>query len=110
MASVVAAFALLVLIAPAASAHPHRGQNAGVVKAGVWDRIAQCESGGNWHIATGNGYYGGLQFHPQTWSGHGGKGSAHKASKAEQIRVAERVLQSQGWGAWPVCSRKAGMR
>ena len=75
-----------------------------------WDRIAQCESGGKWNTATGNGYYGGLQFSPSTWKAHGGKGSAHNASKAEQIKVAERVLKTQGWKAWPVCSKKAGFR
>jgi hypothetical protein len=75
-----------------------------------WDRIAQCESGGKWNTATGNGYYGGLQFSAGTWKAHGGKGSAHNASKAEQIKVAERVLKTQGWKAWPVCSKKAGFR
>jgi resuscitation-promoting factor RpfA len=75
-----------------------------------WDRIAKCESGGKWNTATGNGYYGGLQFSPSTWKAHGGTGSAHKASKAEQIKVAERVLKTQGWKAWPVCSKKAGFR
>jgi LysM repeat protein len=77
---------------------------------GVWDRLAQCESGGNWGINTGNGYSGGLQFAPGTWSAHGGTGSAHNASRSEQIRVAERVLASQGWGAWPACSAKLGLR
>jgi hypothetical protein len=76
----------------------------------VWDKIAQCESGGNWSINTGNGYHGGLQFDPDTWREHGGKGRPEKASKDEQIRVAERVLETQGWAAWPVCSRKAGLR
>ena len=78
----------------------------------VWDRVAQCESGGNWKINTGNGYYGGLQFHPQTWKGYGGgeyAGYAHQASKAEQIAIARRVLHAQGPGAWPVCSVKAGL-
>jgi hypothetical protein len=75
-----------------------------------WDRIAACESGGNWNIATGNGYYGGLQFSMGTWKAHGGKSAPHKASKAEQIKVAERVLKTQGWKAWPVCSKKAGFR
>ncbi|SDD27653.1 LysM peptidoglycan-binding domain-containing protein [Actinokineospora iranica] len=73
-----------------------------------WDAVAQCESGGNWSINTGNGYYGGLQFHPKTWSANGGKGSAHTASREEQIRVAENVLKTQGIGAWPVCGKKAG--
>jgi LysM repeat protein len=76
----------------------------------VWDRLAQCESGGNWSINTGNGYAGGLQFAPGTWAAHGGEGSAHNASRAEQIRVAERVRASQGWGAWPACSAKLGLR
>jgi LysM repeat protein len=77
---------------------------------GVWDRLARCESGGNWGINTGNGYSGGLQFAPGTWAANGGTGSAHNASRAEQIRVAERVRASQGWGAWPACSSKLGLR
>jgi LysM repeat protein len=77
---------------------------------GVWDRLAQCESGGNWGINTGNGYSGGLQFAQGTWAANGGSGSAHNASRAEQIRVAERVRASQGWGAWPACSSKLGLR
>lgn len=77
---------------------------------GKWNRLAMCESGGNWSINSGNGYYGGLQFYLPTWKAHGGKGLPHKASKAEQIRVAERVLKTQGWGAWPSCSKKLGLR
>jgi LysM repeat protein len=76
----------------------------------VWDRLAQCESGGNWGINTGNGYSGGLQFTASTWRAAGGSGSAHNASRAEQIRVAKRVQQQQGWGAWPACSRRLGLR
>jgi resuscitation-promoting factor RpfA len=79
----------------------------------AWDRLASCESGGRWHIATGNGYYGGLQFSASTWRGFGGTryaSSAHRASRLQQIRVAERVRAQQGWGAWPVCSRKVGLR
>ncbi|MEU0601714.1 transglycosylase family protein [Streptomyces sp. NPDC006393] len=78
---------------------------------GVWDRIAQCESGGNWHINTGNGYYGGLQFAAGTWRAYGGTAyapTADRASRAQQIAVATRVQQAQGWGAWPVCSARAG--
>ncbi|MFD9733594.1 transglycosylase family protein [Umezawaea sp. NPDC059074] len=71
-----------------------------------WDAVAQCESGGNWGIATGNGYEGGLQFSPSTWAANGGSGSAANASREEQIRVAENVLQSQGITAWPVCGPK----
>ncbi|KUH80843.1 transglycosylase family protein [Mycobacterium sp. GA-0227b] len=73
---------------------------------GEWDQVASCESGGNWAINTGNGYQGGLQFSPSTWSGHGGgeyAPAAHLATKEEQIAVAERVLASQGKGAWPSC-------
>jgi hypothetical protein len=77
---------------------------------GVWDRLAQCESGGNWGTNTGNGYSGGLQFSAGTWRANGGSGSAHSASRAEQIRVAERIRASQGWGAWPACSSKLGLR
>ena len=71
-----------------------------------WDAVAQCESGGNWAINTGNGFYGGLQFTEQTWLGYGGgqyAGSANLATPSEQIAVAQRVLAGQGIGAWPVC-------
>jgi resuscitation-promoting factor RpfE len=68
-----------------------------------WDAIAQCESGGNWSTSTGNGYYGGLQFTMGTWAANGGSGSPAGASRAEQIRVAENVLRTQGLHAWPVC-------
>ncbi|WP_127500599.1 transglycosylase family protein [Actinoplanes sp. LAM7112] len=74
-----------------------------------WDRIAKCESGGNWKINTGNGYYGGLQFSASTWKAYGGKkygSNAHKATKAEQIKIAEKVLKGQGIGAWPTCGKK----
>ena len=73
-----------------------------------WDRVAGCESSGNWSINTGNGYHGGLQFAPSTWSGHGGgefAPAANLATREEQIAVAERVLANQGKGAWPVCGR-----
>ncbi|GGH63231.1 LysM peptidoglycan-binding domain-containing protein [Rothia aerolata] len=75
----------------------------------TWDALAQCESGGNWSINTGNGFSGGLQFTPSTWAAFGGTGSPTNASKAEQIRVAENVLAGQGWGAWPACSAKLGL-
>ena len=71
-----------------------------------WDAVAACESGGNWAINTGNGYYGGLQFNMGTWRANGGTGSPHNASRSEQIRVAENVLHSQGIGAWPVCGKR----
>jgi hypothetical protein len=78
----------------------------------VWDRVAACESGGNWHINTGNGFYGGLQFTRSTWTAFGGGRYASRAdlaSRSEQIAVAQRVLASQGPGAWPVCSARAGL-
>lgn len=68
-----------------------------------WDAIAQCESGGNWGINSGNGHYGGLQFKQATWSSNGGVGNPATASRAEQIRVAENVLRTQGIKAWPKC-------
>ena len=71
-----------------------------------WDAISQCESGGNWSINTGNGHYGGLQFKPATWSANGGVGHPAAASRAEQIRVAENVLRTQGIKAWPTCGAK----
>ena len=78
----------------------------------AWDAVAQCESGGNWAINTGNGFYGGLQFTASTWAGYGGTAyapTANLASKDQQIAVAEKVLASQGAGAWPVCSLKANL-
>jgi nucleoid-associated protein YgaU len=85
--------------------------NAAAADGGVWDRIAQCESGGNWHINTGNGYYGGLQFSASTWRGYGGTAyapTADQATRSQQIAVATKVQQAQGWGAWPTCSARAG--
>lgn len=73
-----------------------------------WDAIAQCESSGNWHTNTGNGFYGGLQFTESTWLANGGSGNPANASREEQIRVAENVLASQGIGAWPVCGAQGG--
>lgn len=78
----------------------------------VWDRVAKCESGGNWSISTGNGYYGGLQFSRSTWLAFGGgkyASTANKATKAQQIEIAKKTLKSQGPGAWPVCSKRAGL-
>ncbi len=76
----------------------------------AWDRLAACESGGNWHINTGNGYYGGLQFSLSSWQAVGGSGYPHQASKSEQIHRAEMLRARQGWGAWPACSAKLGLR
>ncbi|MER5311870.1 transglycosylase family protein [Streptomyces sp. NPDC002773] len=79
---------------------------ASAATASEWDRVAQCESGGNWSINTGNGYYGGLQFSASTWAAYGGTAyasTANQASKSQQIAVAEKVLAGQGKGAWPSC-------
>ncbi|OPC83797.1 hypothetical protein B4N89_25205 [Embleya scabrispora] len=86
--------------------------SANAATSSTWDAVAQCESTGNWSINTGNGFSGGLQFTPSTWNAFGGSqyaASAAQASEAQQIAVAERVLASQGPGAWPVCSVKAGL-
>ncbi|MFE7524560.1 transglycosylase family protein [Kitasatospora sp. NPDC057542] len=86
--------------------------SASAATASAWDAVAQCESGGNWSISTGNGFHGGLQFTPSTWAAYGGTAyasQANKATRAQQIAVAEKVLASQGPGAWPVCSQKAGL-
>lgn len=77
---------------------------------GVWDSLAQCESGGNWAINTGNGYYGGLQFTLSTWQSVGGSGYPHEASREEQIMRAEILLARSGWGQWPACTSKLGLR
>jgi LysM repeat protein len=82
--------------------------SASAATASEWDAVAQCESGGNWSINTGNGYYGGLQFSASTWSAYGGTqyaSTADQASKEQQIQIAEKVLASQGKGAWPVCGK-----
>jgi hypothetical protein len=102
LVGVVAAVALALGISAAAAA-PASART-------VWDRVASCESGGNWKINTGSGYYGGLQFASRTWSGFGGTkyaSRANRASKAEQIAIARRVLAGQGAGAWATCGRRA---
>ncbi|MEV0254839.1 transglycosylase family protein [Streptomyces sp. NPDC050732] len=76
---------------------------------GPWECLAECESNGRWHTNTGNGFYGGLQFWQPTWEAYGGLKYAPRAdlaTKEEQIKVAEKVLRTQGWGAWPACSKK----
>ena len=101
-AGATAALATTALISPIASAAPDSD----------WDKLAQCESGGNWAINTGNGYYGGLQFSAGTWRAYGGEQFApyaHQATREQQIIVAERTLAAQGWGAWPACSARYGL-
>ncbi|AWB83614.1 resuscitation-promoting factor Rpf1 domain-containing protein [Corynebacterium liangguodongii] len=102
LAGTAAAAALSGIAAPAAQAAPDSD----------WDRLAQCEAGGNWQINTGNGYHGGLQFSPSTWRAYGGEQFApyaYQATREEQIIVAERTLAAQGWGAWPACSASLGL-
>lgn len=102
----VAALGAAGLVAGLATAAPASAQT------GVWDRVAACESSGNWSINTGNGYYGGLQFYQPTWVGFGGQQYApyaHQATKSQQIAIARKVLAVQGPGAWPVCSVRAGL-
>ncbi|ALC05270.1 Resuscitation-promoting factor Rpf1 [Corynebacterium deserti GIMN1.010] len=101
-ASTIAFGAAATIMAPSASAAPDSD----------WDRLAQCESGGNWAINTGNGYHGGLQFSASTWAAYGGQEFAtyaYQATREQQIAVAERTLAGQGWGAWPACSAKLGL-
>ena len=93
-------------VAPPAQAASPAPASAGGVN---WSAIAACESGGNWSISTGNGFYGGLQFTEQTWLGYGGgqyASSANLATPGQQIAVAQRVLAGQGIGAWPVCGAR----
>jgi hypothetical protein len=100
--------ALIAAVVPAMVASP-----AEAASLRTWKRLAMCESGGRWHINTGNGYYGGLQFSSSTWRAFGGRkfaSNAHRASRAEQIRIAEKVRRVQGWGAWPACTSKLGLR
>ncbi|MDY6049311.1 MAG: resuscitation-promoting factor Rpf1 domain-containing protein [Corynebacterium sp.] len=86
--------------------------NASAATDREWDLLAQCESGGNWAINTGNGYYGGIQFAAGTWNAYGGQKyapTANLATREQQIMVAEHVLAAQGWGAWPACSARYGL-
>ncbi|MFF4497810.1 transglycosylase family protein [Streptomyces sp. NPDC001546] len=104
---------------PAGAAHPG---SPGVIGDGPgdcgpggewpWDCVADCESSGRWAVNTGNGFYGGLQFRQPTWVEHGGLGYAARADLAtreQQIRVAEEVVGTQGWEAWPVCAKRYGL-
>jgi len=100
-------------VAPGAGATgrlPDGATDLGITPDNVWDWLAQCESSGSWNLDTGNGYFGGLQFHPDSWYFVGGSGSAHQASREEQIARAEILLSYQGWGAWPACSKWLGLR
>ncbi|MGH3326710.1 MAG: transglycosylase family protein [Streptomycetales bacterium] len=88
------------------------GGTASAASVSTWEELANCESSGDWHINSGNGFYGGLQFVQSTWEGYGGLNYAPRAdlaTKAEQIAIAEKVQASQGWGAWPSCSAEIGL-
>jgi transglycosylase-like protein len=85
-----------------------RGEDTGGVY-WPWTELAQCESGGNWHIDTGNGYYGGLQFSWGSWEAAGGSGNPAHASPSEQVRRGEILQDMQGWGAWPTCASIIGL-
>jgi nucleoid-associated protein YgaU len=103
-----ATFAGAIAVAPMALGAGTANADSGV----NWDAVAACESGGNWATNTGNGYYGGLQFSASTWDGFGGTAYASRADEAspsEQMAIADKVVAAQGWGAWPVCSRVAGV-
>jgi resuscitation-promoting factor RpfB len=76
----------------------------------TWDKLAQCESGGNWATNTGNGYYGGLQFSLGTWQTVGGSGYPHEASREEQIKRGQILQAASGWGQWPACTSQFGWR
>lgn len=98
---------------PAKVARGTKATAPAVANGSVWDSIAQCEAGGNWATNTGNGYAGGLQFSPSTWLAYGGgeyAATADQASREQQIAVAEKVQAAQGWGAWPACTAKLGIR
>jgi hypothetical protein len=96
--------------APAAAAPAHAAGSPAAGPPSHWDRLAHCESSGNWAADTGNGFSGGLQFTRSTWRAYGGHGEARDATRHEQITVAERVLADQGWDAWPACSAKLGLQ
>jgi hypothetical protein len=103
------AFTLVALVLGTAFGAFLLGTGTAAADSGVnWDAVAKCESGGNWAINTGNGYYGGLQFSPATWTANGGTGLPNQATREEQIRVAENVYKTQGIGAWPTCGANAG--
>ncbi|MEJ7585442.1 MAG: transglycosylase family protein [Acidimicrobiales bacterium] len=97
-------------MAPPPPPPPAPAPVASAPSGGVWDRLAQCEAGGNWSINTGNGFYGGLQFTLSSWQGVGGTGYPHQNSRETQIAMGQRLQASQGWGAWPACSIKLGLR
>jgi hypothetical protein len=95
--------------APAPAPAPKPKSAPAVASGGVWDKLAQCESGGDWSINTGNGYYGGLQFSASSWAAVGGSGLPHEHSREEQIKRGRMLQERQGWGAWPSCAAQLGL-
>ncbi len=100
---------------PSTSSHSDNSNNITIDpdELSKWEALAECESGNDWSINTGNGFYGGLQFTPQTWAGFGGTQyapQANQATKEQQIEIAKKVQEVQGWGAWPACTSKLGYR
>jgi len=89
--------------------HNFSSSVSNTIDGSIWDRLAACESGGNWSINTGNGYYGGLQFTLSSWRAVGGQGYPQHATKSEQIARAQILQSRQGWGAWPACTAKLGL-
>ncbi|WP_141726478.1 transglycosylase family protein, partial [Actinacidiphila rubida] len=102
--AIVPAATLTVALCSASPAH--------AASVATWEKVAQCESSGNWSINTGNGFYGGLQFTLSTWNSYGGQQYAaypNQATEQQQILIGEKVLAGQGEGAWPVCGPAAGL-
>jgi hypothetical protein len=103
----VAAVTAIAVLAPLIASGP-----ADAASDRTWNRLAGCESSQRWHINTGNGYRGGLQFSLSTWRAYGGRKFAYfpnRARRVQQVIIAQRVLHGQGWGAWPTCSRRLGL-
>lgn len=96
--------------APTPAPRPVAAANYAPSDGSVWDRLAACEAGGNWAINTGNGYYGGLQFSLGSWRAVGGSGLPSQASREEQIARGQMLQARSGWGAWPACSARLGLR
>ncbi|ALE83154.1 transglycosylase family protein [Pseudonocardia sp. HH130629-09] len=107
------AAAPLGVVGTAAAAESTSSAAPSVERTAAWEKLAHCESTGNWDADTGNGFKGGLQFTPSTWKEFGGRKyapSAEQATKAQQIEIAKKVQDEQGWTAWPACTEKLGWR
>ncbi|WP_224390720.1 transglycosylase family protein [Pseudonocardia sp. ICBG1293] len=107
------AAAPLGVVGTAAAAESASSAAPSVERSATWEKLAHCESTGNWDADTGNGFKGGLQFTPSTWKEFGGRQyapSADQATKSQQIEIAKKVQDEQGWKAWPACTKKLGWR